>query len=149
MSPSTEEITVQASTATNQAIKVADEARMGILPKYAGRRMIFVEASVFDFMRKLTDGQYTGGYWHMFELPGESGFFMVPDTEREDFDVLWPDNFYQGKMSPEAAGITACLYAFSHVAHATGDEKIEDLFYALREFAMGHPEAGEIMGAID
>jgi len=61
------------------------------------------------------------------------------------------DNGYEGSMSAEALGITACLYAYSNLSFGDGSfgEKCSRNYHCLFEFAMQHPEAGAIRAAID
>jgi len=58
-------------------------------------------------------------------------------------------NGYAGRMSAEAAGITACLFAFSHLSFRIPDEVISGHYYQLRDFALEHAEASAILAAID
>jgi hypothetical protein len=49
-------------------------------------------------------------------------------------------------------GITACLYAYSHLSFA-GPDAFADvcnyIYHRLREYVMEHPEATVILGATD
>ena len=60
-------------------------------------------------------------------------------------------NMYEGDLSADALGITACLYAYSHLSFSTGAIAREYArhYHLLREFMMDHPEVGEILGATD
>lgn len=93
--------------------------------------------------------EYRGGYWTMYTL-SNGGFYMSPLTAK-DF-VVACDNGYEGRLSADALGITACLYAYSHLSFG-GDTVFTELcaeqFHLLREYALDHPEAGAIMAAID
>ncbi len=61
-----------------------------------------------------------------------------------------PGNGYRGEMTAEAAGITVCLFAFSHLSFAyLQTEVFARHFHWLREFALGHSEARQIFAAID
>jgi hypothetical protein len=73
---------------------------------------------------------------------------MAPQMDKECL-ITWDGNGYEGTMSAEAAGLTASLYALNHLANHTRQERIIDLYYDLLKAAMDHPEAAEIMGAID
>jgi hypothetical protein len=59
-------------------------------------------------------------------------------------------NGYEGSLSPQAFGIVACLYAYSHLSFTP---KLADVcgeqFHRLREVAMDHTEARGILAAID
>ena len=128
------------------ALQVSEERRIHTLPKHFGRCMLQVERSVYVFMRELAS-QYAGGYWHYFEL-SNGGFYMAPQTE-ETFEVLVEGNGFHGALSADAAGIAACLFAYSHLSFRIRDEPLSDHYHSLREFAYGHREASLIFAAID
>jgi len=92
---------------------------------------------------------YRGGYWQFFTL-SNGGFYMSPLTDK-DFEVAC-DNGYEGRLSADALGITACLYAFSHLSFV-GESVFAEVcarhFHLLREYALDHAEVRGIMGAID
>jgi hypothetical protein len=93
--------------------------------------------------------EYRGGYWQFFRLDN-GGFYMSPLTDK-DFEVAC-DNGYEGRLSADALGITACLYAYSHlsfVGESVFDELCAVQFHLLREYALDHPEVRGIMAAID
>lgn len=54
-------------------------------------------------------------------------------------------------LSPDALGITACLYAFSHLSFGDGQlaQTCAEQYHLLREYVFEHPEAKAIMQAID
>jgi hypothetical protein len=58
-------------------------------------------------------------------------------------------NGYEGQMSADAAGITACLFALSHLSFRIPNDLISRHYYQLRDFALEHAEATEILAAID
>lgn len=106
-----------------------------------------LEPTVFTMAERLASS-YTGGYWEFHDL-SNGGFYMAPRLDTI-FDVSC-ENGYEGKLSPEALGITACLYAYSHLSF--GDDRLAQLcadqYHLLRDFAIGHREASVIMRAID
>ncbi|MBB7113869.1 antirestriction protein, partial [Escherichia coli] len=53
------------------------------------------------------------------------------------------------EMSPEAAGIAACLMAYSHHACRTENYAMTVHYYRLRDYALQHPECNAIMRIID
>jgi hypothetical protein len=71
------------------------------------------------------------------------------DSER-GFEVSC-ENGFEGTLSADALGITACLYAFSHVSFGEGAfaETCAEQYHLLREYTMDHPEVGAILAAID
>ena len=114
------------------------------LPRHFGQRLLIFEGAVYDFMRRFAP-DYDGGFWQFYEL-SNGGFYMAPDggTFRLSVDT----NGYEGEMSADAAGITVCLFACSHLSYSD-DEVFSDHFHMLREFAAEHAEASAIFAAID
>ena len=93
--------------------------------------------------------EYTGGYWQFYEL-SNGGFYMAPDDDTK-FSVTC-ENGFLGTMSADALGITACLYAYSHLSFTDSPdfaEKCAQQYHLLREFMFEHPEAESILRAID
>jgi hypothetical protein len=66
--------------------------------------------------------KYSGGYWRFLEL-GNGGFYMAPQA-RGRFEIRMEGNGFEGEMSADAAGITACLFVFSHLSFQVPDESI-------------------------
>jgi hypothetical protein len=74
---------------------------------------------------------------------------MAPEHEGS-FRFAVDSNGYQGEMSADAAGITVCLFAYSHLSFRYADDDLFGAhFHNLREFAIHHAEASEIFAAID
>jgi len=63
--------------------------------------------------------------------------------------TCYEGNGFKGEVSADAAGIIACLMAFSHLSFQTGDDRIIEAFHNLREFVSTHREARLIFLAID
>jgi hypothetical protein len=107
-----------------------------------------LEPVIFSITSRLSRA-YKGGYWHFYEL-NNGGFYMAPDD-----DAIFPvvsENGYEGNMAADALGVTACLYAYSHLSF--GDEPTRakmcaQLYHLLRAFMMGHAGAKVILAAID
>ena len=130
------------------ATLVPESRRMDVADKHFGIRFpITVEPMIFQFASQLAPA-YSGGYWNFYQLSNR-GFYMTPSLE-EPFAVI-ADNGYEGTMSADALGVTACLYAYSNVSFGEDrfGEKCEKYYHWLYEFAMQHPEAKEIRAAID
>ena len=135
------------SNATSAAITarlIQDSNRLGALPRHFGRLHFMVETSVYDWLSRLS-ADYSGGCWHYYDL-SNGGFYMAPQIDRS-LRLSWSENYFEGTLSPDAAGIVACLYTFSHLSFRF--EVIGDHFHALREFASEHAEASLIFAAID
>lgn len=106
-----------------------------------------VEPTIFDMAGMLAT-EYRGGYWNMFELSNGS-WYMYPASETR-FAVTSP-NGYSGDMGADALGITACLFAFSHLSFGSGElaERCAEQYHWLRDLAMDHAESREILAACD
>ncbi len=130
------------------ATRVSESQRMDVADEHFGIRFpLTVEPMIYQFATQLSSA-YSGGYWQFYTL-SDGGFFMAPDMA-DPFEIM-ADNGYQGTMTAEALGITACLYAYSNLSFTKGSfgEKCADRYHQLYEFAMRHPEAAAIRGAID
>ena len=106
-----------------------------------------VEPTIFNMATMLAAG-YTGGFWNMYQLSNE-GWYMSPVSEAP-FAVT-SKNGYTGEMSADALGITACMFAFSHLSFGNGvlAERCAEQYHQVRAFASDHPEAEAILAAID
>ncbi|MGH8221232.1 MAG: antirestriction protein [Steroidobacteraceae bacterium] len=128
------------------AREVPEAERPEVLPRHFGRHMLTVEQAIYTFMRELSP-EYTGGYWRFLELTN-GGFYMAPEGS-ERFELRVDGNGFDGQLSADAAGITACLFAFSHLSFQVQNDSIAQHYHLLRQFALDHPEAGRIFAAID
>ena len=103
------------------------------------------------FVYSVTDSiapEYNGGYWEFYSL-SNGGFYMAPKSDSV-FHVSC-DNGFEGNLSADALGITACLYAYSHLSFSDDDfaETCAQHYHLLREYMLEHSEARDILGAID
>ena len=129
------------------AQRVEDSERLMTLPRHFGNRLLVLEGTVYDFMRRFAP-DYRGGFWNFYEL-STGGFYMAPEHEGS-FRFAIDSNGYEGEMSADAAGITVCLCAYSHLSFRyANDDLFGAHFHNLREFAIHHAEASEIFAAID
>jgi hypothetical protein len=129
-----------------EAREVPSDQRLDVLPKRFGHHMLTVENAIYDFMAAHAR-TYRGGFWKFVELTN-GGFYMAPVGEAI-FDVHIEGNGFEGAMSSDAAGITACLFAFSHLSFQIQSDALVNHFYQLRDFALEHAEATAILAAID
>lgn len=137
------------TTTTITRTRVAERSRLNILPRYAGAHMAKLESTIYQVLREYCD-TYQGGYWEMYEL-SNGAFYMAPGTV-EPMAMKCAGNWYDGAMTADAAGIVACLVAINRLAWGTtgaARDRFVTLFYALRDYAIEHAEAAEILGAID
>ena len=108
-----------------------------------------LEPVIFSMAERLST-DYDGGYWQ-FNALSNGGFYMAPNGDDAMFDVVC-ENGFVGKLSADALGIAACLYAYSHLSFFEGDRLAEtcaEQYHLLREHALDHAEVAAILGAID
>jgi hypothetical protein len=91
---------------------------------------------------------YNGGYWDFFTL-SNGGFYIAPSGDRV-YHVTC-DNMFEGDLSADALGITACLYAYSHLSFSNGrfGRVCACHYHRLREYMFEHAEVRGILGATD
>ena len=116
------------------ATKVPDDKRLGFLPKYFGTHLVQVENEIYNFMSALSD-DYSGGYWEFYEL-SNGGAYMAPTGIK--FIKVDSPNGFSANLSGEAAGIVACLFAFSNLSFKYPE--IGKWYHLLREYTYDLPE---------
>jgi hypothetical protein len=106
-----------------------------------------LEPTIYGMADRLAPS-YSGGYWHFYGL-SNGGFYMAPATDTV-FAVSC-ENGFDGKLSADALGITACLYAYSPLSFSEGEfaQTCARHYYLLRDFMMEHSEARAILRATD
>ena len=106
-----------------------------------------IEPVVYGITERMAE-DYTGGYWNFYTLSNGS-FYAAPADER--LYHVKCDNMFEGDLSADALGITACLYAYSHLSFSNGRfARVSACHYhRLREFMFEHPEVRAILGATD
>jgi hypothetical protein len=107
-----------------------------------------LEPYVYTFTKAISH-DYNGGYWEFYAL-SNGGFYMAPNSACL-FHVAC-ENGFEGDLSADALGITACLYAYSHLSFTSSNEFAETCarqYHMLRDYMMEHPEVQVILGAID
>lgn len=106
-----------------------------------------LEPFVYAITSKLSD-DYSGGYWQFYTI-SNGAFYIAPDDDGR-FAVI-SENGYECFMSADALGITACLYAYSHLSFGEDDfaETCARQYHWLREFMFEHSEVRGILGVID
>ncbi len=127
------------------AYLVPEDARLGTLPRHFGMHMLTVEGRIYDFMSQFASA-YDGGFWKFHEL-SNGGFYMSPPDA--SYDIAVDSNGFQGRMSADAAGITCCLFAFSHLSFEYTTDMFSRHYHLLYDYAKDHPEAGLIFTACD
>ena len=129
--------------------QIEDTLRIKYTAKLFGNNFpMILEPAIYTFAEKLSVN-YRGGYWNFHGL-GNDGFYMAPD-DREPFLVI-SDNGFEGIMSADAFGVTACLYAYSHLSFCDDPNLAKSCvrqYHLLREYMFDHGEAKNILAATD
>lgn len=122
-------------------LEIPENDRLDCLAQYFGRHRDQMENLIYDFMRGLSP-EYTNAYWRVFHL-SNGGFYMAPDLNVEKLRIHVEDG-YDGALTPDAGGISACLLALRHFGFAVQDEGITQSFRRLSEYVSQHPESANI-----
>ena len=138
----------QASLLTVTREIVPEDQRMVVVERLFGMAFpLQLEPVVYGITDRMAQ-EYSGGYWDFYTL-SNGGFYMAP-SEDKVFHVKC-QNMYEGDLSADALGITACLYAYSNLSFSLSDIARE---YArhdhlLREYSMEQAELPSILAATD
>ena len=127
---------------------VPEDQRMAVVERLFGMAFpLQLEPVVYGITDRMAQ-KYTGGYWHFYTL-SSGGLDMAPSEDRV-FHVKC-QNMYEGDLSADALGITACLYAYSNLSFSLSDIAREYArhYHLLREYSMEHAEVVAIVGATD
>jgi len=128
--------------------RLNDAQRLNVTANLFGVHFPFrLEPTIYGMADRLAPA-YNGGYWHFYAL-SNGGFYMAPATDAI-YDVNC-ENGFDGKLSADALGITACLYAYSHLSFGEGGfaQVCARHYHLLRDFMMEHAEARAILRATD
>lgn len=139
-----------AEQAAITASVVPDELRIGFWPQHFGSipQWITLEPRIFAWMDRLC-ADYQGGIWH-FSTLSNGGAFMAPESDHDEKWTLFNSmNGNGAELTSEAAGMVACLMAYSHHACRTECDAMTEHYYLLRDYALIHPECSAIMHLID
>jgi hypothetical protein len=135
-----------AKSITNTIVPEAE--RLAFVDRLFGIQYVFrLEPTVFTMAERIAP-EYSGAYWTFHALSND-GFYMSPRSDTM-FSVSC-ENGFEGKVSPDALGIAACMYAYSHLSFGDGKfaEACAEHYHLLREYVFEHPEAKAILRAID
>ena len=127
---------------------VPESQRMAITERLFGLHFpLRLEPVIYGITDRMAQ-DYTGGYWDMYTLSND-GWYMAPSGDHV-YNVKC-DNMFESTLSADALGITACLYAYSHLSFSDGrfGRICACHYHRLYEHMAGHPEARAILGAID
>ncbi|MEW6119222.1 MAG: antirestriction protein [Pseudomonadota bacterium] len=93
--------------------------------------------------------EYEDGDWTFYRL-SNGAFYMAPLSDKY-FPVVGL-NGHEDILSADALGITACLYAYSHLSFLDNQalaETCAEHYHLLRDYMLEQTEAEGILGAID
>ena len=126
-----------------------DSQRMTYPAQLFGIRFpMYIESFAFDSASSLSE-DYDGGLWNFYTL-SNGAFYMAPDCP--SFFHLACDNGFEGDMSADAFGITACLYTYSLLSFSP-DAKLSETciqhYHWMRDYMSQHLECKSILGATD
>ena len=126
-----------------------DDQRLQVLPAHFGADFLRVEMALYDHLQKMAPEDYNGGYWFMYQL-SNGAMYLAPAITDRKLRLTVDTNGYSGEVSGDAAGLITCLFVFNALCWKYPQHQdYVDLFYKLRDFAFDHPEAEEIIAAID
>jgi hypothetical protein len=127
---------------------VPEDRRMTVTEQLFGIHFpLQMEPVIYGITERMAE-DYKGGYWDFYTL-SNGGFYMAPSGD-DVFNVTC-DNMFEGDLSADALGITACLYEYSHLSFSnTRFARVSACHYhRLREYMFEHPEVKQILGATD
>lgn len=131
--------------------KITESKRLAFLPKHVGHLCAIFQDRIFATAEAHCK-EYDGGYWEFWEL-SNGGFYLSWDEDKKLLNVANPLNYFEGKMSVDAFSLGVNLMALNHLswAHKGKSEcrSLVDKFYLLKDYALEHPESGEILRFID
>src|SRR5882724_9650190 len=112
---------------------VPDAERLDFLPRHFGPLMLHVERQVYSWLSTLS-ADYSGGYFNFYRLSNHGAYMAPVSPERLRISVHTND-FYD-RLTADAAGITATLFALSSLAFQLPRfEILSTRFHQLRDFA--------------
>ena len=127
---------------------VPEDQRLATVERFFGIHFpLKLEPVIYGITDRMAK-DYDGGYWDFHTL-SNGGFYMAPAGDHV-FRVAC-DNMFEGDLSADALGITACLYAYSNLSFEDGRfARVSACHYhRLREYMMDHAEVRAILGATD
>lgn len=134
------------------ATPVRPSSLLDFLPTLFGADYVKAEACIYAYAAKYIR-DYSGGEWTFNQLPDGAGY-LAPEEER--VFVSNPDNWFEGEMSGDAAGIFITAMVLNHRAwmHSHHDQQEASRHYVnryeqLMAFVPTHREASAIYRALD
>ena len=123
-----------------------EQQRPNFLPSRLGQAGLCYEFALYGQMDEACKA-YTGGVWEFCAL--SNGGFYIELTGYKMLSMVNSGNYYAGVMSADAASIAANLMVQNSLTWKHPAKRFTDYFYSLRDYALEHSEAREIIGFID
>ncbi|MGL6531691.1 antirestriction protein [Aeromonas hydrophila] len=141
---------MQTAVVERQPLKVHTASSQHIrLLKTLGCGAHHLEDVVFRFMREFC-AEYQGGAWEYCEDPSSCTWYMRPIDSRQNIHLSVFGNYFDEKVSPDAAGIIVTLFALNTLCYRfTNEPRVFDAFERLKSFAVDHLERPAIFRAIN
>ena len=140
---------MQSSPSTVNRELVPEDQRLVVVERLFGMAFpLQLEPVIYGITERMA-ADYDGGYWEFWKL-SNGGFYMAPAGDRVYHLIC--DNQFEGDLSADALGITACLYAYSNLSFSGPDAFADicfDQYHWLREYMFVHPEVEAILRATD
>lgn len=128
---------------------IPEEQRMAHTAQLFGAHFpLVIEPVVYGITERMAEA-YSGGYWQFWRLDNGT-FYMSPEGDR--IYLIRCDNGWSGELSPDALGITACLYAYSHCSFSRDEafgQTCAQHYHRLRDYMADHAEVASILRATD
>lgn len=132
---------------TIHATLLPGTSEAGHLPAlFGGGVLRFIEPFTLYWMQSLAS-DFNGSSWSYYSL-SNGGFYMAPEKSGE-YRVSVHGNYFNDRLSADAAGIVATMFALGELAAMTEHDHIIELYHSLRYFACEHDESRLILAAID
>lgn len=106
------------------------------------------ENTLYQLTEQFLGDQYRGGLWeagYIGEANRSSYFPIPPHTEGQMFDVTNTGNYFEGKMTPRAFGVSLMLIALSTKSFDGGvsGQNASNMYHALRELMFDSIESDD------
>ena len=129
--------------------QVSDKQRIMHTANLFGIRFpLNIEPAVYSIASNIAI-EFNAAYWEFYAL-SNGGFYMAPWSD-QSYQVIC-ENGFEGNLSADALGITACLYAYGLLSFSSNQafaEICSNHYHWLREYMLEHKEASAILSAID
>ena len=128
------------------ATVVPGHLRAATLPKrFPGMFLVF-ESLVYRYLEVFSE-DYKGGYWEFVDL-SNGGFYMSLKSNNRYYLSI-ASNGFEGEMTADAASLVVNMFAIGQLANQHRTDYLIELYHLLRTFVSEHPEASQILSAID